>query len=146
MQELVEETLGPDGHPVLNEDRTDRGGITSADTFAQWYTDVPGVNQTMLVPLSLSRDESGTYTISREFTPIDDELFGDNLYFTAEIHTRFTYEGGELFSVRADDDLWLFINGKLALDQGGVHGPSLTTTAYLDEVASDLGITGGSKI
>ncbi len=121
--------------------------------FAQWYRDVPGINEAFTVSLALTESSPGRFTYdSAAFFPIDGKGFGDtalandgmmhNFHFTTEIHTSFQYRGGEVFNFNGDDDLWLFINGRLAIDLGGLH-PALPGSVSLDEKATELGIQPG---
>ena len=66
-----------------------------------------------------------------------------NFHFTTEIRGTFKYEGGEQFTFKGDDDVWVFVNGKLGLDIGGVHGVK-TDTLDFDAMAGDLGIEVGN--
>ncbi len=82
------------------------------------------------------------------FFPLDDAGFGNegnphNFHFTTEIHTAFTYKGGEVFTFRGDDDVWVFVNRKLALDIGGTH-QAVSATIDFDAQAATLGLVKGN--
>ncbi len=126
---LVQTQLGPDSKPIY-VGPNGRGAISSTASFNQWYNDDATVNSKTVVPVVLGETApgSGVYSFqSNAFFPIDGQLFGNqgrvhNYHFTLELHTNFTYRGGEVFQFTGDDDIWVFINNRLVVDLGGVHG------------------------
>lgn len=151
---LVKAQLGADGTPDYAPPGPVRPHTSGAANFHLWYHDVPGVNQRLAYTIPLTTDPDGVSRFaSAAFFPIDGQGFGNegvdaqgtphNFAFTTEIHTAFVYRAGAVFTFTGDDDLWLFINHRLAIDLGGLH-PPLTGTVDLDARAAELGISPGN--
>jgi fibro-slime domain-containing protein len=146
---IVQSTLGADGKPVYDDSRSHTSTTTKAN-FDQWFRDTTDVNRPLAFSFTPQVGANGVATFDAQtFFPIDGQGWGNegethNYSFTFELHTEFTYSGGETFTFTGDDDLWTYINGKLAIDLGGVH-QAQTETVSLDGRASELGITKGGR-
>ena len=169
---LIESTLGTDRKPVF-KDRVGRPPlkgsptaidpdwqppdpvITSADSFKQWYN-TSDINREFAKKLPLADTGSGIFAYeSSAFFPLSPtEGFGItpkagngqgmNFLFTTEVHVQFRYGAGQKFTFRGDDDLWIFVNGQLALDLGSMHNAEEGTIDFDAQAASLNIVLGGS--
>jgi fibro-slime domain-containing protein len=165
-RDIVTDTLGSDYKPVYKNASGTTLTTHGKASFDQWFRTVTGTNIMQEIPLALSKNADGTYAYDSESAgpplspngglfPIDDgtpykTAFGNqgedgnqvshNYSFTVEIHTVFTYNGGETFRFRGDDDVFVYIDNKRVINLGGIHG------AEADEVQIDsLGLTKGKS-
>ncbi|MCL2207436.1 MAG: fibro-slime domain-containing protein [Fibromonadales bacterium] len=67
-----------------------------------------------------------------------------NFFFCFESHGEFTYEKGQEFFFSGDDDVWVFINNRLALDLGGVHS-AVPGYIKLDTISVPEALVEGNK-
>ncbi|ABC33469.1 conserved hypothetical protein [Hahella chejuensis KCTC 2396] len=147
---MVSSTLGADGLPDYIG-AGGYGGVASAASFDHWWTDSHG---SKAVSLELADIGGGLFSYSdSSFFPIDGELAGNeglshNYHFAMHLKGTTTFKSTDSFSFTGDDDLWVYVDGKLMMDLGGVHGPvgssfsgaDLLAMGLLEDVVYDLDI------
>jgi fibro-slime domain-containing protein len=159
---ITEDYLDVYGKPVWNADDDEVGGggfPDSAESFAAWYRTSPTLvadgNIEVVDELTLTRPDSTNFPnryqfASSSFFPLDDRGWeleapplqelpltnGHNFGFTTEVRYFFVYQGDEVLTFRGDDDLWVFVDGRLCMDIGGIHG-AITGVMSFDPAVTD---------
>ncbi len=140
---IVLPDIGPDGKPVYARSDGGRSPTTTGKAeFDQWYNDVPGVNLTYRRQLALVPRDAGLEFGSSNFFPLDDAGFGNdgfprNFHFTTETRFWFIHKGVERMRFEGDDDVFIYVNGKLLVNLGGIHQVA-TGTVVLDAATSAM--------
>ena len=139
-QGLVEFELGEDYLPVAVGGRLTPNRGVSGDNFTRWFKAVDGksINYAGLLKMNYKNDGAEFSFYQDDFYPLDRAEFsngdaansdGHNHLFTMDFAVPFTVllSGEESFTITADDDTFVFVGNKLAIDMGGIHG---ATTGY----------------
>lgn len=131
---------------------------TSEASFDQWYTYTPSVNKPFIVRFFFAPQPEGFTFQSNNFYPLDGKGFGSgytpgahdrqnmmhNYSFTTELHTQFTFKGTETFKFTGDDDIWVFLNGHLAVDLGGLHASAIGQVNLANKAEAFGMVVGGT--
>jgi fibro-slime domain-containing protein len=159
--DMVQAELSDDGLPVYTgvceQDGPNVGDAqkcpfgaqtTSQANFDDWFRDDAAVSLSLPGLVLLERvgnDDKYQFDGGETFTPLTGKGWdeqgkeglsdGKNFGFTTVLRYFFVYRGDEVFDFSGDDDVWVFINGKLAVDIGGLH-PKQTKSVTLGVVKS----------
>ncbi len=138
-QGLVEYDLDSNHLPTakggqLTSNRGVVGSSNEGTNFSRWFNEVDGKSKNYLGTIRLDyHSEGSTFSFSKNnFYPLDDVEYdtnglgntdGHNHLFTMNFSAPFTtlLSGSETFEITADDDTFVFVDDKLAIDMGGIH-------------------------
>jgi fibro-slime domain-containing protein len=115
-------TLGPNGLPVANLASTSPHPLQDYDPLTHeltWFTAGPGVTNTLNTTIT-----ANSFSNYNFYPDNGTGGYDANAYQTAVFSGSFTFATAQdfTFSIGADDDAWLFVDGHQVVQLGGVHG------------------------
>lgn len=135
------------GYYYMEAYNTDRGAVVYDEANKSIYNGTSGTANKFFYPLSKkSYDAYFGDTTDMQINSTSSGFYPEtpNGNFTLRGEAQFVYNSADnlFFTFTGDDDVYLFVNGKLVLDMGGAHWP-VERTVNLNEVASKCGLKDG---
>mgnify|MGYP002534430022 CR=1 FL=1 len=135
------------GYYYMEAYNADRGAVVYDEANKSIYNGTSGTANKFFYPLSKKGyDAYFGDTTDMQINSTSSDFYPEtpNGNFTLRGEAQFVYNSADnlFFTFTGDDDVYLFVNGKLVLDMGGAHWP-VERTVNLNEVASKCGLKDG---